>query len=132
MKPTLLILDDWEGLIQKSSCWNKISDHVEIKFLNQPIEQTSDLEIEQAQFLMAVRERTPLNERVFRRMPNLNLVLQTGGHAYHIDREAAHRHNIRIALGRRVKSPLASVAELVFAFALGLMHKLHEANHLMQ
>jgi phosphoglycerate dehydrogenase-like enzyme len=131
MKPLLLILDDWEGLIQKSSCWEQIDDLVEIKFLKQSIEQTSDLELNRAQFLMTVRERTVLNDQLFRRMPKLKLVLQTGAHAYHIDLAAAQRRKILIALGKHVKAPLFSVPELVFAFALGLMHKLNEANRAM-
>ena len=131
MKPLLLILDDWEGLIQKSSCWERINEVVEIKFLKQTIEQTSDFEIDQAQFLMTVRERTLLNDPLFTRMPKLKLVLQTGAHAYHIDLAAAQRRKILIALGKHVKAPLFSVPELVFAFALGLMHKLNEANRAM-
>jgi len=132
MKPLLLILDDWEGLLQKAACWNQLKDLVEIKFLKESIERTSDFEIEQAQFLMAVRERTSLNEQLFKRMPKLKLVLQTGGHAYHIDRVAAKQQNIVIASGRQVKAPLASVPELTFAFALGLMHKVYQAQRLMQ
>jgi phosphoglycerate dehydrogenase-like enzyme len=132
MKPLLLILDDWEGLIQKAACWNQLKDLLEIKFLKKSIERTSDFEIEQALFLMAVRERTALNEQLFKRMPKLKLVLQTGGHAYHIDIAAAKQRNIDIASGRRVKAPLVSVPELTFAFALGLMHKVYQAQRLMQ
>jgi len=132
MKPLLLILDDWEGLIERAACWDQLKDLVEIKFLKESIERTSDFEIEQAQFLMAVRERTSLNEQLFKRMPKLKLVLQTGGHAYHIDRVAAKQQNIVIASGRQVKAPLASVPELTFAFALGLMHKVYQAQRLMQ
>jgi len=89
------------------------------------------MEIIQAQFIMAVRERTTLNEYVFKRMPGLKLVLQTGGHAYHIDTSAAKKQHIIIALGRRVKAPLISVPELTFAFALSLMHKVHQGNSIM-
>src|SRR4029453_18719252 len=132
MKPLLLILDDWEGHIQRADCWKQLQDLVEIKFLNQPIEQIDDFEIERAQFLMALRERTVLNEQVFKRIPHLKLVLQTGGHAYHIDTTAAQQRNILIALGRRVKAPLDSVPELTFALILGLMHKVYEGNQIMQ
>ena len=90
-----------------------------------------DSEIEEAQFLMTLRERTILDEQVFKRMPNLKLVLQTGGHAYHIDTSAAQKHNIIITLGRRVKAPLISVPELTFTFALSLMHKVHQGNMTM-
>jgi D-3-phosphoglycerate dehydrogenase len=131
MKPLLIILDDWEGRIQASTCWNQVKELVEIKFLKEPIERANDAEIEQAQFLMALRERTTLDEQVFKRMPNLKMVLQTGGHAYHINKSAAQKQNIVVALGRRVKAPLISVPELTFAFALSLMHKIHQGNKTM-
>ncbi|HKC37350.1 MAG TPA: NAD(P)-dependent oxidoreductase [Chitinophagaceae bacterium] len=128
MKPLLLILDDWEGLTQASACWNQVKQLVEIKFLKESIESANDAEIEQAEFLMALRERTTLDEQLFKRMPGLKLILQTGGHAYHIDTSAAQRQNIVIALGRQVKAPLISVPELTFAFALSLMHKVNQGN----
>ena len=131
MKPLLLILDDWEDLIQASSAWHQISQLVEIKFLQQHLDRTGDAEIEQAQFIMEVRERTTLDEPVFKRIPHLKLILQTGGHAYHIDRSAAQKQNIQIALGRQVKAPLHSVPELTFAFALGLIHKVNQGNSTM-
>jgi phosphoglycerate dehydrogenase-like enzyme len=131
MKPLLIILDDWEGRIQASACWNQVKELVEIKFLKEPIENADDSEIEEAQFLMTLRERTILDEQVFKRMPNLKLVLQTGGHAYHINTSAAQKHNIIITLGRRVNAPLISVPELTFAFALSLMHKVHLGNMTM-
>ena len=131
MKPLLIVLDDWEGLIQSSTCWTQLKEFVEVKFLKQSIQSVEDTEIGQARFLMAIRERTVLDEKVFKRMPHLKMVLQTGGHAYHIDTAAAQKQNIIIALGRRVKAPLISVPELTFAFALSLMHKVHLANNIM-
>lgn len=131
MKPLLLVLDDWEGRIQASACWSQVKALVEIKFVREPIESINDTELEQAQFLMALRERTTLNEQAFKRMPNLKLILQTGGHAYHIDTSAAKKRNIVIALGRQVTAPLISVPELTFAFALSLMHKVHRGNNAM-
>ena len=131
MKPLLIILDDWEGLIQASACWEQVKELVDIKFLKEPIGNANDAEIKQAQFLMALRERTTLDEQLFKRMPHLKLVLQTGGHAYHINTSAAQKQNIDIALGRRVKAPLISVPELTFAFALSLMHKVHQASNTM-
>src|ERR1700739_55446 len=123
MKPVLLILDDWEGQIAKNLCWKELKDTVEIKFLNEPIASATGALLADVAFLMALRERTALTEEVFNGLPKLKLVLQTGGHAYHIDQNAAQHRSIPIALGRRVKAPLISVPELTFAMMLGLMHK---------
>jgi phosphoglycerate dehydrogenase-like enzyme len=123
MKPLLLVLDDWEGLIEASPCWEKIKEQVEIRYLNKPISSVASSEIANATFLMALRERTALTEEIFSKLPNLKLILQTGGHAYHIDTNAANKRGITIALGRKIKAPLSSVPELTYAMMLGLVHK---------
>jgi phosphoglycerate dehydrogenase-like enzyme len=109
-----------------------MKDKADIRFLKEPLEKISDDELGQVSFLMAIRERTTLDEQVFKRMPHLKLVLQTGGHAYHIDTAAAKRQGIAIALGRKVKAPLLSVPELTFAFVLGLMHLIPQAMATMR
>jgi D-3-phosphoglycerate dehydrogenase / 2-oxoglutarate reductase len=132
MKPLLLILDDWEGHIGASSGWHRLKGFVDVKFLSAPIGQIPDDELAAVDFLMAMRERTALTEHVFARLPQLKLVLQTGGHAYHIDRQAAQKRGIMIALGRRIKAPLASVPELTIAMMLGVMHLLPQAQQAMR
>jgi len=131
MKPLLLILDDWERLISASPHWSRLDGQVEVKFLAVPIAEATNGELAVVNFLMAIRERTPLTEEVFARMPQLKLVLQTGGHAYHIDQEAAKKRGIAIALGRRIKAPLASVPELTIAMMLSLMHLIPQAQQAM-
>jgi D-3-phosphoglycerate dehydrogenase len=123
MKPRLLVLDDWEGRVAASGCWSKLSNSVDIKYMREPISSAKETEIAGVEFLMAIRERTALTEEVFAKMPNLKLILQTGGHAYHIDAHAAQKRKITIALGRKIKAPLASIPELTFAMILGLQHK---------
>jgi len=132
MKPLLLILDDWEGRIAASSCWDKLNETVDIQFLSSPVDTVSDDVLARANFLMAIRERTPLTQQVFARMPQLKLVLQTGGHAYHIDQPAAQKQGIAIALGRRAKMPLVAVPELTMAMMLGVMHLLPQAQQAMR
>src|ERR1700733_13547549 len=132
MKPLVLILDDWEGRVAASSCWNSIKDQVDIQFENGPIDKIPDRDLAGVRFLMAMRERTALTEQVFARMPQLKLVLQTGGHAYHIDQGAAKKRGIAIALGRRAKAPLLSVPEPSIAMMLGVMHMLPQAQQAMR
>ncbi len=38
MNPLLIVLDDWEGHIQASACWDQTKELVEIKFLKQPLD----------------------------------------------------------------------------------------------
>ena len=34
MKRVMIVLDDWEGRIAASSCWEQVNDQVDIHFLN--------------------------------------------------------------------------------------------------
>ncbi|TGM58906.1 D-2-hydroxyacid dehydrogenase family protein [Leptospira adleri] len=128
MKPLMLVLDDWEGRIAASSAWNQIEDHVTIEYATKPLEEMPEKEIANVTFLMAIRERTPLIAKVFDLLPNLKLILQTGGHAYHIDLKAASERGIQIALGRRAKAPVLSVPELTIAMMLNLFHLIPQAQ----
>ncbi len=132
MKPLLLILDDWEGLLSISAAFQSLRTIAEVRFLAVPIAEALDSELQDVRFLMALRERTTLDEAVFKRLPNLQLILQTGGHAYHIDTAAARRRDIAIALGRRVKAPLLAVPELTIAMLLNLFHLLPQAQLAMR
>jgi D-3-phosphoglycerate dehydrogenase / 2-oxoglutarate reductase len=131
MKPLLLILDDWEGRIAASPCWNELRESVDIQFLSKPIGEVPDTELSEVKFLVALRERTALTKEVFARMPKLRFIMQTGGHAYHIDQLAAENKGITIALGRRVKAPQVAIPELTFAMMLGLMHKIPQSQPAM-
>jgi len=132
MRPLLLVLDDWEGQIEASPCWAEIKGSVDIRFLDQPIINVNESELISVSFLMAMRERTALNDAVFSKLPNLKLVLQTGGHTYHLDRDAAEKRGISVALGRKVTAPQIAVPELTIAMALGLMHLIPESQIAMR
>jgi D-3-phosphoglycerate dehydrogenase / 2-oxoglutarate reductase len=132
MRPTLLILDDWEGRIAASACWAKLSGLVQTRFLSSSIDTVPDADLSGVNFLLTIRERTALTEGVFTRLPRLKLVLQTGGHAYHIDQREAQKRGILIALGRRAKAPLLSVPELSIAMMLGVVHLLPQAQQAMR
>ena len=77
------------------------------------------------QIILALRERTKLDNHFFESCPALELILQTGGHAYHIDQAAATRGGIVIALGRRVSKPTVVVPELALGFMLGLIRQIY-------
>lgn len=111
MKPQLLVLDDWEGRIEAASCWEQVRQDVDIRFLKKPVAELSSAEGAPVEYLLAIRERTALTSEVLDRFPNLKLILQTGGHAYHINLGEIKRRGILVALGRRSKAPLLSVPD---------------------
>ena len=122
-KPKLLVMDDYEGELGLSPAMRRLRQLAEVSILDHPIEDFSILK--DIQVLLALRERTKLDNRFFESCPALELVLQTGGHAYHIERAAATQKGIVIALGRRVSKPTVVVPELALGFMLGLVRQIY-------
>ena len=118
-RPRVLVLDDYEGAMLRSPHLAALADRIELDAIGEPVEPDEFAKrVRGIPIVVAVRERTRFTAEVFARMPSVELLLQTGGHAYHVDAEAATRHGILVALGRGSKAaPSPVVAELV----IGLM-----------
>ena len=121
----LLVLDDYEGELGKAPAMTRLRQLAPVQILDRPLTPDDYDILQDVRFLLALRERTTLDARFFEACPNLELVLQTGGHAYHIDQTAASRQGIVIALGRRVSRPTVVIPELVFALMLGLVRQIY-------
>ena len=115
----VLVLDDYEGAMRRSPHLAALAGSIELETLSEPVGPDELAErVEGVPFVVAIRERTRMTAEVLARMCGVELLLQTGGHAYHIDVPAATRHGVLVALGRGSKaSPSPVVAELV----VGLM-----------
>lgn len=127
----LLVLDDYEGQLASAPAMSRLRKLAEVVVLNRPLEPSDLPDLKNYQVLMALRERTQLDEKFFTACTNLELVLQTGGHAYHLDRAAASRRGITIALGRRAIRPTVVVPELVFGLMLALIRNVHSLTRQM-
>lgn len=124
-KLRLLVLDDYEGELANAPDMLRLRQLADVKILDHPMGADDHDHLKEAQILLALRERTRLDSQFFKACPNLELVLQTGGHAYHVDKDAATGLGIVIALGRRVSKPTVVVPELVFALLLGLVRQIY-------
>jgi phosphoglycerate dehydrogenase-like enzyme len=125
MAPRLLVLDDYEGRIAGAPAVARLRELAEVTVLDRPL-RDGDLErLAGVRVLLAVRERTRIDEALLARLPDLELVLQTGGHAYHVDQEAATRRGIVVALSRRAQMASASVPELTFGLMLAVLRRIH-------
>lgn len=130
-KPSLLILDDREGLIARSPGVARMREVADVRVLTGSVDELGADDLERVQVLMAVRERTTLDASTLARLPSLQLILQTGGHAYHLDAEHASGRGIPVALGRRAFGPRAAVPELTFALAISALRMLPAAHRSM-
>ena len=119
----LLVMDDYEGELAASPAMEYLRQLADVTILDHPITDYNILK--DFQFILALRERTKLDTRFFESCSSLELILQTGGHAYHVDQTAATQKGIVVALGRRVSKPTVVVPELALGFMLGLVRQIY-------
>lgn len=96
-------------------------EHADVRFLRTPLADVPGADLARVRVLMAIRERTRLDAATLSRLPALELILQTGGHAYHLDADAARERGIVVALGRRGTAARAAVPELTFGLMIGCL-----------
>jgi phosphoglycerate dehydrogenase-like enzyme len=125
MAPRLLVLDDYEGRIAGAPATARLRKLAEVTVLDRPLGDGDNGALAAVRVLLAIRERTRLDAALLARLPDLELVLQTGGHAYHVDQEAATGRGIVVALSRRAQMASASVPELTFGLMLALLRRIH-------
>jgi phosphoglycerate dehydrogenase-like enzyme len=125
MRPRLLVLDDVEGRIAGAPAMARLRELAEVAVLDRPLADGDLDRLAGVRVLLAIRERTRLDEALLERLPELELVLQTGGHAYHVDQQAATGRGVVVALSRRARMASASVPELTFGLMLAVLRRIH-------
>ena len=125
MAPRLLVLDDYEGRIAGAPATARLRELADVTVLDRPLGDGDNGALAGVRVLLAIRERTRLDAALLARLPELELVLQTGGHAYHVDQKAATRRGIVVALSRRAQMASASVPELTFGLMLAVLRRIH-------
>ncbi len=124
-KPRLLVLDDYEGRVATAPAMDQLRELADVTVRDQPLAPEDRDGLADVRVLLAIRERTRLDGTFFDRFPKLELVLQTGGHAYHVDESAATERGIVVALGRRARMPTVAVPELTFGLMLAVLRQIH-------
>jgi phosphoglycerate dehydrogenase-like enzyme len=125
MGPRLLVLDDYEGRVAAAPAMARLRDLADVTVLDRPLTGDDLPGLAGVRVLLAIRERTRLDGGLLERLPRLELVLQTGGHAYHLDEAAATARGIVVALGRRATMPSAAVPELTFGLMIAVLRRIH-------
>ena len=71
--------------------------------------------------LIAVRERTRFDAAFFEALPGLELISQTGNHAYHIDMAAATKAGVLVGMASSDVEAMGAIARSTLELAFGLM-----------
>ncbi len=128
----IAVLDDYADAFRKVADFPRLKEHEVAAFRHSekdPARQAARL----ADFDVVVltQQRSDFRRAVIEKLPNLKLIVQTGGHREHLDIEACTEQGIVIATGRGGKS--YSTAELTWGLVLASMrHIPHEVEQLKQ
>lgn len=121
----LLVLDDYEAVLANAPAMDRLRQLTDVTILHRPLAVDNDHQLSGYDVLLALRERTVMDRKFFSLCTDVQLILQTGGHAYHLDATAAAERGIVVALGRGATQPMVAVPELVFGLMLGLVRQIH-------
>jgi D-3-phosphoglycerate dehydrogenase len=118
----IVILDDYQDAVRKLDCAVKLENYPAKVYTNtvKGMGQLS-VRLKDADILVLIRERTPLNRQLLEKLPRLKLISQTGHAGSHIDLAACTERGIAVAEG--AGSPIAP-AELTWALIMAAMRRI--------
>ncbi|AVF33975.1 D-2-hydroxyacid dehydrogenase family protein [Rahnella sikkimica] len=126
------ILDDYQNVALSLAGWQALAPQVECRALTQHISDEDELvaQLQDAEIVVIMRERTPFSAALFARLPKLKLLITSGMRNASVDLAAAREHGVTVCgTGSGSTAPV----ELTWALILGLArHLVTENNALRQ
>ena len=118
----IVILDDYQDVVRKLDCASKL-DAFSAKVYTNTVKGIGQLSVrlKDADVIVLIRERTPLNRQLLEKLPRLKLISQTGHAGSHIDLAACTERGIAVAQG--TGSPYAP-AELTWSLIMAAAKRL--------
>jgi D-3-phosphoglycerate dehydrogenase len=118
----IVILDDYQDVVRKLDCASKL-DAFPAKVYTNTVKGIGQLSVrlKDADVIVLIRERTPLNRQLLEKLPRLKLISQTGHAGSHIDVAACTERGIGVAQGTGL--PYAP-AELTWALVMAATKRL--------
>lgn len=121
----ITVLDDYQKVIKDLQCFKILKDQY-VEILNTSEKDIDKLaeKLKDTAILILIRERTEITEELLRKLPNLQLISQTGKISNHLNLNTCTKYNVLVAEG--IGSPIAP-AELTWALLLNTVRKIPQA-----
>ncbi|MEU9861825.1 D-2-hydroxyacid dehydrogenase family protein [Streptomyces sp. NPDC047971] len=119
MKQRCAVLDDYQGVALSFADWSPLADRVDVRVLREHLTDRDALvaAIEDCEIVVVMRERTPMDAELLKRLPRLRLIVTSGMRNASIDLTAAAGLGITVCGTASSSEP---PAELTWALILGL------------
>lgn len=121
----ITILDDYQNAIQDLNCF-KLLKHQNVQILNYTEKNVESLaeKLYDTSILILIRERTTIDEKLLKLLPNLKLISQTGKISNHLNLHYCTKYKVAVAEG--IGSPTAP-AELTWALLMNTVRQIPQA-----
>jgi D-3-phosphoglycerate dehydrogenase len=125
------IPDDYHGVVHKLNCLAKLSGH-EVRIFRDTAPTSGRLiaNLQEAEIVVPIRERTRFTREIIERLPQLKAFSQTGRSTHHIDVAACTGRGIVVSCGTNA-SP-HTVAEHTWALILSSLRRLPAETAMMK
>jgi phosphoglycerate dehydrogenase-like enzyme len=124
------VLDDYQRALAGTAAIERLKQKAEVRIFTEKFDSENALAraLADSQAIIPIRERTKFSAALLQKLPGLELISQTGNHAYHIDIEAATRAGIVVALAPGGNS----TTELAFGLMLAIMRRIPQSDAAMR
>lgn len=130
----IAILDDYQSIARQSADWETLPAGTEVDSFSEHIADRQALvqRLQPYEVIVAMRERTRFPAEVIDALPNLRLIVSTGGRNPSIDAEACARRDIALCSAPGTRSGQSSTAEVAWALILALVKRIPQADRAMR
>jgi phosphoglycerate dehydrogenase-like enzyme len=124
MKPSIVILDDWEHGLARLVDWSDIQNRSQLAIHHDRLRDEQLLAaVTQAQCIVLMRDRTPFPKSLIAQLPNLKRIIFTGTRNNTLDQQAAEAVGIKVTATEFGPSK-ASTCELAWSLIMASAKKL--------
>ena len=126
----IAVLDDYQQVALKSADWASIGADAKVDSFAEHISDRNELvrKLEPYEVIVAMRERTRFPAEVIDALPNLRLLVSTGGRNPSIDAEACARRNVALCSAHGAAGGQSSTAEVAWALVLALVKRIPQSD----
>ena len=126
----IAVLDDYQQVALKSADWASIGADAQVDSFAQHISDRAELvrRLHPYEVIVAMRERTRFPAEVIDALPNLKLLVSTGGRNPSIDAEACARRNVALCSAHGAATGQSSTAEVAWALVLALVKRIPQSD----
>lgn len=126
--PRVALLDDFEKIAPSVPSYEALKARAQLTRIEKRLDGSDAIvnALQDFDALLLMRERTPLSDAEYSRLPNLKFISQTGRTTKHLDLANATRHGIAVS-GTPADNGMSTM-ELTIALVFALLRKIPQVN----